>query len=881
MKSLLAGRERLILGVCLALALLFVSGQAVTRIEHLRGLAERATVATVPPEVRSLPGVHAREVILPPQAADAMWWVMHTETMLREGHWRARWSAQDNAPHGREIHWSSGLMWLLALLAWLIHLASGLETVDSVQHAALLAGPVMLVGFLIVFSLAAARRWGGAAGGLLALGMATSGPLDVFFQAGEADHHGIVTCFTLACVLSLLAGGAGRVAKAGHDTAPRGLTPGYRTARRWFALSGLCGAAGLWVSAATVAPALAGIALGALLIAWHGRRAARASADDGTEAAPALWRWWGAAGAAGSLAFYLLEYAPDHFGWRLEVNHPLYALALWGAGELLARLAAWGRGERWLSGGRDALLAGAGVAALAALPAAILAGGTARFAVSDAFLWKLHNNHILEFFPLPKYFAGAVWAQIASLAQPWPLLLLPIGWLLLRRLRPGLAAPAVLAAGAALPLSGLALAQERWLAVALTLWLAAVLAALLVWRAWPARPARWLGWAGAGLLALGFGAFPAIWLPRWGGRQTTQMSVEDACSIVMRDVAWGLRRVAGSQPVNLISGPTSTTALAYYGDVRGVGTLYWENLEGLKATAAIFGATEEQEVLRLCRERGVTHLILFSWDAFAQPYARLHHGRELEADTEDCFLTSLLVKRSIPLWLRPMPYPLMPQLEQLGHWVQAFEFRPDQTPAEAYFYLARYLTASGLREEALQAYLQSWKRDSTQAAIGRELGVALAETGRLDEARQLAARLPAADRAQIEAATGRWLSLDGRHAEAVAAWRRALELTPNDLDTALNLAWLLSTSDDAAVRNGDEALALLNRVVGGRAPQNTREIDVLAAANAEKGRFADALALIGQAIEAARRSQATQMVEELESRRTRYSDRQPFRTLTR
>ena len=157
----------------------------------------------------------------------------------------------------------------------------------------------------------------------------------------------------------------------------------------------------------------------------------------------------------------------------------------------------------------------------------------------------------------------------------------------------------------------------------------------------------------------------------------TKITSDEAITLVVRDVAWRLRAVSGSRPINILSGPTTTTKLAYFGDTQGLGTLYWENLPGLKSAAAIFGAKDEEEARRLCRKHSVTHIVVFSWDAFAEPYARLHHARPLGATTDDCFANALIEKRDIPAWLNPLPYEMIPELERAGHWVLICEVLSD------------------------------------------------------------------------------------------------------------------------------------------------------------------------------------------------------------
>ena len=860
--------ERFFFVLCLVLGLGFVAGYAVVRIEYFRFAAK---AASMPAELAAIPDVHPRQAIYPIASADSHWWVMHTESMLRSGDWRVRESTRDNAPLGREVHWSSGLMWALAGLAWLIHFGSGLETLACVQQAALVIGPLMQAAFVLSFALAAARRWGALVGGCLGLGLSTLGSLDQFFHPGEADHHGIVTCLALGCVLAAMAAGAGAT-EAGPDDPAAGprLRPSRRSARRWMICSGLLGAAGLWVSAATVIPAFAGIALGALGVAWQMRRA---PADS--EYSPGLWRVWGSAGALGSLAFYLLEYAPSHFGWRLEVNHPLYALAWWGGGELLARLCSWIQGGRFAAAPRDRLLAFAATLALCALPLAILATGSKFFYVRDTFLWNLHEGYILEFRSLAASLAGASWSERFATIAVWPLLALPAAWYLFRhRHAPG-APLLILAIGAALPLSALSFLQIRWLGVTQALWLALPVAWLAIWRAAPARPSRLATASGAVFLLLGLLPFPLRSIPSWNNKPA--IAAEEAISLVMRDVAWKLRATAGPKAVNIVSGPTTTTSLAFYGDTQGVGTLYWENLAGLKTVGALYGAQSEAEALKICRDHAVTHIVIFSWDSFAQPYARLHHGRPVEAKTDDCFVSSLLSTRNIPEWLRPLHYTMLPDLAQAGHWVLIFEVRPDQSSAEAHLHLGRYLDDDNHPKEALDAYLRSWALDSTRVETAHRLGLSLARNGRLDEARTLAASLPPRERGEILAAVGRGLAASGRAREAAETLRAASEATPHDRDLTTDLAWLLSTSEELSVRDGAAALRLMSGLTATGQSLTLRETIVLAAACAEAGNFADALGLVDQALAAARQGGDAAMIERLKTYRARFAGGMPLR----
>lgn len=79
-------------------------------------------------------------------------------------------------------------------------------------------------------------------------------------------------------------------------------------------------------------------------------------------------------------------------------------------------------------------------------------------------------------------------------------------------------------------------------------------------------------------------------------------------------------------------GPGATTSLIYYGGVKGVGTLYWENKDGLRSMVDVFSTSNNETSHELIIRYGVTHVIVVSWDSFAEESARLArgHGRGQE-----------------------------------------------------------------------------------------------------------------------------------------------------------------------------------------------------------------------------------------------------------
>jgi hypothetical protein len=518
------------------------------------------------------------------------------------------------------------------------------------------------------------------------------------FLVGIVDHHGLIAMASLFCVLLVAAGGAGWtvattadelliresqlakpkkqtnrrpgtvvLSKHGKDTDPIERPIEYLQARRYFVASGLAGSIGLWTSAATTVPVLIGIGLGALLSSACFRRAANRTPP--LEYSPSLWRWWGAAGCAGSLFFYLLEYFPNQLGLRLEVNHPLYAVAWLGSGELLTRVSRWiACGVRpWQGSVSTVSLATATVAVLV-LPGVIWLGAGRFFWVADPFLWNLHHDYIHEFNSVLKFLDGK---PIVSILVQYgtPMLILPLLVRLVTTSELGYSwkCPLLLAALPACVLTAMGMLQFRWLMMANSIWIAAIPLMLVAFFRLVElkRLIAYQRALGVALFAILLAANPAMLmfdLLRSLAIGTTEISREEYFGIYIRDFAHGLRRndQKNLEPV-VISGPTTTTYLMYYGGVNGIGTLYWENLLGLKATAGIYAAQTDTEAKELCTKHQATHLLIFKADSFALEYTRLHRGLPLTSQPYDAGGTP-------PNWLKPLRYP--PPPAQFGsHWL--------------------------------------------------------------------------------------------------------------------------------------------------------------------------------------------------------------------
>jgi tetratricopeptide (TPR) repeat protein len=116
---------------------------------------------------------------------------------------------------------------------------------------------------------------------------------------------------------------------------------------------------------------------------------------------------------------------------------------------------------------------------------------------------------------------------------------------------------------------------------------------------------------------------------------------------------------------------------------------------------------------------------------------------------------------------------------------------------------------------------------------------------------------------------------EGRPREAADHYEKCLTVAPDDPMTLGNLAWLYATSTDEGVRNRARALELALRLEKVAATPSARLYDILAAANAEIGRFDEAVRMAEKALTLTRDDDPS-----VETRRRLidlYRSRKPFR----
>jgi tetratricopeptide (TPR) repeat protein len=219
--------------------------------------------------------------------------------------------------------------------------------------------------------------------------------------------------------------------------------------------------------------------------------------------------------------------------------------------------------------------------------------------------------------------------------------------------------------------------------------------------------------------------------------------------------------------------------------------------------------------------------------------------------------------------------------EAKAHFVRAIEIRPESV--EAREGLAHLLGQQGKLQEAIDSFREALRIDPAYAPAHFRLGLLLLDLGQLDEAKR---HLTEAIRLDPTAplpiyVLGAALSREGRADEAAAHFRRALALAPDLVKALAELASLLATSSDPALRNGKEAIELATRACALTRNQDPGVQLVLSEAYAEAGRFGDAVFVAERVLRNAAAQGQQRLIDSARSHLELYRRGNPFRQLRR
>ncbi len=784
------------------------------------------------------------QLIRPEFTVDGHMWIRYAVGLHAAHEMRVRRTELDNAPNGREVHWNSGLVWWLAGWGKAWQKATGEPITRATERAAMWSNLGLLMLFATGMSWWSVRRGGLVAGIVTAAAFVGHRSLYEGFWPGYADHHGL----TIAALVGM---GLGAFWMRGGWIMPEAIDgkEDARSAARW---SGFFGAFALWVSAASAVPAIAVTAFAAVVASAVGRSQLQGA---GAVFDKQVWRTWGRTGALASIGFYLLEYFPSNMGWRLEVNHPVYALAWFAGGELMARLMpVLFATSQFLDNARNRLgLTVAWALPLAAAPAfLIVLFGPRFFVLRDPFLVSLHQT-ITEFLPLGlRVSLDGIWSHYDAMIL-WPALYLSA--LLAAFLVRGADRWALIFAMLmALPLHALGFWQSRWAmnaAPGQVLLMIAVAATILRVEWFAKSRVRAVAFV---ILFLGVLLGPTLGLR---GRETLIFSrlegitTGDARQLIYREVAQSIRESQPEGEIVLLASPNTSVNVAFFGDFKSLGTLYWENVDGLKAAAAINAAPSDEAAAALIRKHGVTHLAFLRDANYIVEYARLLNPDILDVEVAKTFGYRLLAGRQVPVWLEALPYAAPTGLAaEIDREMLLFRVNFEQKPTDAAYRLGMLQMAREETNDALGSFAVALQFDpQNYPAHLRRAELWLNQqkwSESLAEFELAAQAAPTPERYRLFTQAGIEFERLARRAEAIALYERALREQVTNIIAANNLAWLLATAPEAELRNPARAFELA-REAAELEPKNMPVIGTLAAAHAANGDFAAALSALSRA----------------------------------
>jgi hypothetical protein len=612
--------------------------------------------------------------------ADSYYWLSYAKRIGQGETLRVRYTFADNAPFGRQVHWSQSVSWLLVIFGKVRQAICGGPWQGALESASVWVNPILLTVLVCGFGWVLFRRVGPLPAGLFTVYFVSLGDVGWTFQPLRPGHQALYCLFGMSTLMGLVLGGVGWIRTGSSESLRNSLLvrpleiPLFPSARRWFVFSGVCTGLGLWISAVVSTMLLALLFTAGLLLAVC---APKLPADSDIQIKPELWRWWGLTGAAGSFFFYLLEYFPNHLSlFRLEVNGPLYSVMVAAMGEgmcqfLKARHAA--RTEMTIP-----FIRGAACTALVALvPIAILLGPQAWHALRDPEMLRLHN-FIQEFYSFPRFAGSKLWRIVVENFGIAPLfLILAIGLAAFSNLRLHEWSVMWLSFAVAVGMLGFGYFQVRWLGLfaATNAWLAVVVG-VCAWRLLSERLPPWLQTIASVLCVTLLLIQPVM----FGYRRYKQVSDIIHQRTLPKEVAdpvlnkrLALAFVAAEGPgARVMADLDFAPALHYFAQSSAVASFYWENIQGLHATTAFFVDSGDDMARQVALDRGLTHVIVQEGNRLQNYFYVIATGKIDELASRQTLAARLVGSEFLlPPWIVTSPI-----LQQIGYQVYAYGGMP-------------------------------------------------------------------------------------------------------------------------------------------------------------------------------------------------------------
>ena len=216
--------------------------------------------------------------------------------------------------------------------------------------------------------------------------------------------------------------------------------------------------------------------------------------------------------------------------------------------------------------------------------------------------------------------------------------------------------------------------------------------------------------------------------------------------------------------------------------------------------------------------------------------------------------------------------------EAIREYEKGLEIYPDS--AELHNNLGSALARNGQLDEATAHFERAVAINPEYAEAHLNLGFAMLSDGRQNEAAREFSRAVESDPRSAVAHTYLGTTLyfgQGKVRDALAEWRKALQLDPDFALALSQTAHALAASPQASDRNGAEAIKLATRAVELSKGDEPVFLDTLAMAYAESGRFTDAVETARRALQLARAQKQPSEADALHERIELYQSKQPYR----
>jgi protein O-mannosyl-transferase len=214
------------------------------------------------------------------------------------------------------------------------------------------------------------------------------------------------------------------------------------------------------------------------------------------------------------------------------------------------------------------------------------------------------------------------------------------------------------------------------------------------------------------------------------------------------------------------------------------------------------------------------------------------------------------------------------------YYQKSLEIKPDY--ALAHNNLGYILLQNGKTAAAIAQFEAALRSQPVYPEACYNLGRACLTNGQPDEAVACFQKAIGMDPnvAEIHYLLAETLRQQGRITGAVAEYEKSLDLRPDSARACNNLAWLLATCPQASFRNGPLAVALAKHAEKLTAGGDALVLGTLAAAQAETGNFAEAMAAARRARQLADAQTNTALVDIIGKQEQQYGKNLPWRDTT-